>query len=109
MINLIISTYDKLIKVKKNLISNLSETDLKKLIETLSDIAVFTYDNKIDKINFFNKLEILNEDIRDKIYIELYSKYNDEKHKEDIINKEVKKYYIKSLDSGNIGKIYFFC
>ena len=60
MINLIISTYDKLIKVKKNLISNLSETDLKKLIETLSDIAVFTYDNKIDKINFFNKLEILN-------------------------------------------------
>ena len=108
MINLIISTYDKLIKVQKNLISNLSETDLKKLIETLSDIAVFTYDNKIDKINFFNKLEILNEDIRDKIYIELYSKYNDEKHKEDIINKEVKKYYIKSLDSGNLERFISF-
>jgi len=108
LINLIINTYDKLIKSQKNLISNLSETELKKLIETLSDIAVFTYDNKMDKINFFNKLEVLPEEIRDKIYMELYSKYNDEKHKEDIINKEVKKYYIQSLDSGNLERFISF-
>ena len=105
LINLIFDTYDKLIKSQKNLISNLSEIELQKLIETLSDIAVFTYDNNI---NFFNKIEKLDEEIRDKIYIELYSKYNDEKHKEDIINKQVKKYYIKNLESGNMDRFISF-
>ena len=105
LINLIFDTYDKLIKSQKNLISNLSEIELQKLIETLSDIAVFTYDNNI---NFFNKIEKLDEEIKDKIYIELYSKYNDEKHKEDIINKQVKKYYIKNLESGNMDRFISF-
>ena len=45
---------------------------------------------------------------RYEIRYELYSKYNDEKHKEDNINKEIKKYYIKSLDSGNLERFISF-
>ena len=43
----------------------------------------------------------MNEEIQDMIYTELFYKYNDEKHKEDVINKIVKQYYIKSMESEN--------
>ena len=43
----------------------------------------------------------MNKEIQDKIYTELYYKYNDEKHKEEIMNKIVKQYYIKNLEYNN--------
>ena len=95
LINSIIKEYDNLI-VKYQI-----NPELKILIETLSEIAIFFNDNEIYNINFFNKIAQCNEEIQDKIYTELYSKYNDEKHKEDVINKIVKKFYIKNLECEN--------
>ena len=102
LINSIIKKYDKLIiKSQINPISSLKETELKMLIETLSELAIFSKDNEIYNINLFEKITQLNEEIQDRIYTELYYKYNDEKHKEEIINKIVKQYYIKKLESKN--------
>ena len=53
LINSFINAYDKLIiKYQNNLISNLSKKELKMLIETLSEIAIFFNDNEIYNINF---------------------------------------------------------
>ena len=96
LINFFIKAYDEIIK-------NLSKTELKMLIETLPEIAVFFNDNEICKINFFKKIAQLNEEIQDKIYTEIYNKYNDEKHKKNVINKFVKKFYIKILKYENFN------
>ena len=103
LINLINSTYKKLIKNNKIIESNLSNEELTKVIETLSEIVIFMSDNKKD---FFPKIKELNEEIQNKIYIELYEKYNNEKHR-DIIEK-IKDYYIKNLKFENLDKFIIF-
>ena len=103
LINLLNNTYKKLITDKKITETNLSDEELTKIIETLSEIVVFMSDNKTD---FFPKIKKLSEELQNKIYIELYTKYNEEKHK-NIINK-IKEEYIKNLNLSNLDKFMIF-
>ena len=103
LVTLLDTTYKKLISDKKINESNLPDEELGKIIETLSEIIVFMSDNKAD---FFPKIKELNKEIQNKIYLELYTKYNEEKHK-DIIEK-IKDYYIKNLKIENLNKFIIF-
>ena len=104
LLNLINSTYDKLIKKKKEL-SELKEND--KIIETLSDIAVFNNENKID---FFTKINGLDKELQNKIYLKLYSKYGGDKKYKDIIEKSID-FEINELKNDNLenDKLNKFC
>ena len=104
LVNLLNGTYKKLISEKKITESNLSDEELGKIIETLSEIVVFMSDNKND---FFPKIKELNEDMQNKIFLELYTKYNEEKKHKDIIEK-IKDYYIKNLKVSNLNKFIIF-
>ena len=72
MVNLIDNNYNRLIRENKNDLNNLQDEKLKIFIETLSEIAIFMFDNKKD---FFPKIKQLSEELQNKIYLELYYKY----------------------------------
>ena len=63
LINLLNNTYKKLITDKKITETNLSDEELTKIIETLSEIVVFMSDNKTD---FFPKIKKLSEELQNK-------------------------------------------
>ena len=99
------STYDKLIKYNKNELSTIIEKDKEKLIETLSDISVFNNENKID---FFIKINDLDKELQNNIYLKLYSKYNgDEQKYKNIIEKSID-YFINDLKNENLNILSSF-
>ena len=107
LIYLIKDTYLKLIYEKKE-IPNLQENEIQTLIETLADIAVFIFDKKEKKNDFFPNIKQLPEEIQNKIYIELYTKYNSDGKRKEIIENYVKDYYIKILKNKNSERVIPF-
>ena len=95
------NTYDKLIKQQKNAMAKLSEEEQKKLVETISEITVFNNENKKD---FFKRINQLDEELQNKIYLELYSKYD--KHQE-IIDKS-KEFFINNIKFKNLDRFFGF-
>ena len=97
-IDLLTNTYSNLIKTKKDSLPKLTGEDLDIFIRAIYEIAVFIHDSNTKK-DFFPKIKLLDKELQNKIYFEIYNKYNDKDHKDIIEN--VKDYYIKELKAGD--------
>ena len=103
-INLLKSTYKKLIEEKKNTLTNLKDEELSKIVEFLSYLTDFMYINDYDFLS--KKISKLELEIRNKIYIKLIAFCKDEKHKN--MKEYIKDYYINGLNLENLDEFIIF-